>query len=172
MRQLDYQLRVLDVLDAYLDVLKPEKAKAEKVAVLAAQNPELGLTPHDYAEAAWKSLRAAGRLPASRADIPFSPRHDGIGRVVPNVTFKVPTGGGKTYLAVNAISRIMGRIPALCFGLCRTRRFMPKRSNTSKIASTLIARRLTVRQRGGSGSWKRVTGCTPPMWTGIYALWS
>tara|TARA_R110002049_G_scaffold161793_1_gene327338 strand:+ start:140 stop:2755 length:2616 start_codon:yes stop_codon:yes gene_type:complete len=109
MRQLDYQLRVLDVLDAYLDVLKPEKAKAEKVAVLAAQNPELGLTPHDYAEAAWKSLRAAGRLPASRADIPFSPRHDGIGRVVPNVTFKVPTGGGKTYLAVNAISRIMGR---------------------------------------------------------------
>ncbi|MEX0969990.1 MAG: DEAD/DEAH box helicase family protein [Paracoccaceae bacterium] len=109
MRQLDYQLRVLETLDAYLDVLKPEKAKADKVAELAAANPDLGLALPDYAETAWKALRAAGRLPASRADIPFSPRHDGIGRVVPNVTFKVPTGGGKTYLAVNAISRIMGR---------------------------------------------------------------
>ena len=29
--------------------------------------------------------------------------------MVPNVTFKVPTAGGKTYLAVNAISRILGR---------------------------------------------------------------
>lgn len=109
MRALDYQARVLDTLDAYLDALKPEKAKADKVAALAAENPDLGLTPPDFAQAAWERFKAAGRLPVSRADIPFSPRHDGIGRVVPNVTLKVPTGGGKTYLAVNAVSRIMGR---------------------------------------------------------------
>jgi type III restriction enzyme len=41
--------------------------------------------------------------------VPFSPRKDGIGRSVPNVVFKVPTGGGKTYLAVSALSRIFGR---------------------------------------------------------------
>jgi type III restriction enzyme len=109
MRQLDYQTRVLDTLDTYLDALKPEQEKAAKVATLAAENPELGLAPPDFTEAAWKALASAGKLPASRANIPFSPRHDGIGRVVPNVTFKVPTGGGKTYLAVNAVSRIMGR---------------------------------------------------------------
>lgn len=109
MRQLDYQARVLDTLDAYLDVLKPEKVKADKVVALAADNPDLDLTPPDFAAVAWKVLGEAGKLPLSRADIPFSPRHDGIGRVVPNVTFKVPTGGGKTYLAVNAVSRIMGR---------------------------------------------------------------
>ncbi|MFN3717243.1 MAG: DEAD/DEAH box helicase family protein, partial [Thiobacillus sp.] len=28
---------------------------------------------------------------------------------MPNATLKVPTGGGKTWLAVNAVSRIMGR---------------------------------------------------------------
>lgn len=54
-------------------------------------------------------MKDAGRLPPSRAGVPFSPRKDGIGRAVPNVTLKVPTGGGKTWLAVNSVSRIMGR---------------------------------------------------------------
>lgn len=109
MRVLDYQVRVLETLDAYLDALKPEKVKADKRAKLAADDPDLGLEPYDYPKGAWAALGAAGRLPASRANIPFSPRFDGIGRAVPNVTFKVPTGGGKTWLAVNAVSRIMGR---------------------------------------------------------------
>ena len=43
MRQLDYQTRVLETLDAYLDALKEQKAKADKVAALAAENPDLGL---------------------------------------------------------------------------------------------------------------------------------
>lgn len=109
MRTLDYQVRVLDAVDTYLDTLKPEQAKAEKVAALAAENPDLGLAPSDFPKAAWDTLYAAGRLPPSRANVPFSPRYDGIGRPVPNVTLKVPTGGGKTWLAVNAVSRIMGR---------------------------------------------------------------
>jgi type III restriction enzyme len=48
-------------------------------------------------------------LPASRAGISHSERKDGIGRPVPNAVLKVPTGGGKTYLAINALSRIFGR---------------------------------------------------------------
>ncbi|MHA1564762.1 MAG: DEAD/DEAH box helicase [Alphaproteobacteria bacterium] len=109
MRQLDYQARVLGTLDAYLDALSEQKTKADKIAELAAENPDLELTPPDFAKAAWDALKSTGRLPASRAAIPFSPRHDGCNHVVPNVTLKVPTGGGKTYLAVNAVSRIMGR---------------------------------------------------------------
>jgi hypothetical protein len=37
-----------------------------------------------------------------------APRKDGCDRPVPNVTLKVTTGGGKTYLAAQSISRIMG----------------------------------------------------------------
>lgn len=109
MRTLDYQARVLDTLDAYLDALKPEKARADKIAAMAAADPDLGLEVPDFTARAWDALKGAGRLPASRAAIPFSPRRDGVGRAVPNVTLKVPTGGGKTWLAVNGVSRIMGR---------------------------------------------------------------
>lgn len=108
-RQLDYQDRVLSTLDAYLDLLKEKKARADKVAALAAQDPDLGLAIPDFTKEAWEAMKAAGKLPASRAAIPFSPRMDGCSRPVPNAVLKVPTGGGKTWLAVTAVSRVMGR---------------------------------------------------------------
>lgn len=108
-RQLDYQDRVLSTLDAYLDFLKEKKARADKVAVLAAQDPDLGLAIPDFAKEAWEAMKAGGKLPASRTAIPFSPRMDGCDRPVPNAVLKVPTGGGKTWLAVSAVSRVMGR---------------------------------------------------------------
>lgn len=108
-RQLDYQDRALSTLDAYLDLLKEKKTRADKVAALAAQDPDLGLAIPDFAKEAWEAMKAAGKLPASRAAIPFSPRMDGCGRPVPNAVLKVPTGGGKTWLAVSAVSRVMGR---------------------------------------------------------------
>lgn len=109
MRELEYQARVLDTLNDYLDALKVQKIKADQIAVLAEENPDLGLTPPDFAEKTWDEMKAAGKLPPSRVNIPFSERFDGIGRPVPNLTLKVPTGGGKTFLAVNAVSRVMGR---------------------------------------------------------------
>lgn len=110
LRELDYQKRVLETLDAYLDVLGDEKSKADKVAALVAEQPDLGIELPDYAKKAWERIAATGKLPTSRAAIPFSPRADGIGRTVPNVVFKIPTGGGKTFLAANALSRIFGRL--------------------------------------------------------------
>ncbi len=108
-RQLDYQDRVLAILDAYIGVLKDEKARADKVAALAEQDPDLGLDIPDFPGRSWDAMKAEGRLPASRAGIEYSPRKDGCGRPVPNAVLKVPTGGGKTWLAVSAVSRIMGR---------------------------------------------------------------
>ena len=108
-RQLDYQDRVLTTLDAYLDLLKEKKAHADRIADLAAKNPDLSLPIPDFAKEAWEALKAETRLPASRAAIPFSPRFDGCNRPVPNAVLKVPTGGGKTWLAVSAVSRIMSR---------------------------------------------------------------
>ena len=48
-------------------------------------------------------------LPEARDDKPYSTRKDGIGRPVPNVCFKVPTGGGKTLLAAASVSKIFGK---------------------------------------------------------------
>lgn len=109
MRQLAYQERVLDTLDHYLTVLKDKKAASDAVAAVAAANPQLPIPVPDFTEAAWQQLADEPRLPKSRAGIPFSPRKDGCGRPVPNVTFKVPTGGGKTYLAAQGVSRVLGR---------------------------------------------------------------
>lgn len=108
-RQLDYQDRVLSTLEAYLDTLKEKKGRADRIATLAAADPDLGLAIPDFAKEAWESLGAAGKLPPSRAAIPFSPRMDGCGRPVPNTVLKVPTAGGKTWLAISSVSRIMGR---------------------------------------------------------------
>ena len=62
----------------------------------------------DFCKKAWESLKSQGRLPLSRAAIPFSPRFDGRGRPVPNAVLKVPTAGGKTWLAIRGISCIFG----------------------------------------------------------------
>ena len=109
LRQLDYQDRVLTTIDTCLDVLKEKKARADKIAAMAKEDPDLGLQVPDFAKDAWEELKKAGKLPASRAKMPYSERRDGVGRPVPNTVLKVPTGGGKTYLAVNGVSRIMGR---------------------------------------------------------------
>ncbi len=108
-RRLDYQERVLSTLDNYLDALRGKKHESDEVAELAASKPHLNVQIPDYAEGAWEALKASRELPESRAEIPFSPRVDGCGRPVPNVVMKVPTGGGKTWLAVSAVSRILGR---------------------------------------------------------------
>lgn len=108
-RQLDYQDRALSALQGYLVALKEKKARADRIATLAAADPDLELAVPDFAKEAWQALGEAGKLPASRATIPFSPRLDGCGRPVPNIVLKVPTAGGKTWLAISAVSQIMGR---------------------------------------------------------------
>ena len=108
-RQLDYQDRVLTAIDVYLVTLKTKKARSDKIAALAAQDPDLGVPIPDFAREAWEALKADGKLPPSRASIPYSPRMDGCDRPVPNAVLKVPTGGGKTWIAVSAVSKIMGR---------------------------------------------------------------
>ena len=107
-RRLEYQDRVLATLDAYIDHLQAEKRKSEKIRTLSDRE-DLELTIPDYAEKAWEKMKAESRLPSSRILVPFSPRTDGCGAPVPNVVLKVPTGGGKTWLAVSGVSRIMGR---------------------------------------------------------------
>ena len=48
-------------------------------------------------------------MPKIREKIPYSPRFDGTGKQVPNLTLKIPTGGGKTLLAAASVSKVYGR---------------------------------------------------------------
>ena len=108
-RQLDYQDRVLTAIDTYIDHLKTAKTEVDKVAALATDHPDIDLAIPDFSRKTWETLQSEGRLPASRAEIGYSERYDGCGRPVPNIVLKVPTGGGKTWLAVSGVSRVMGR---------------------------------------------------------------
>lgn len=110
MRAKDYQIEALATLDAWLDALVAERTKAERIAAVAAADPSLGIEPPDWTAKAWDVLRAAGRLPPGRAKFAFSPRRDGIDRPVPNACLKVPTAGGKTFLAASAVARIQARL--------------------------------------------------------------
>lgn len=111
LRQLDYQNRVLAVFDAYVTELIAGRATAARIEAHNAlqADPELRAPVPDFPAKAWAAMRAVGRLPPSRMAVPFSERLDGMNRRVPNVVFKVPTGGGKTLLAVSALSTLMGR---------------------------------------------------------------
>jgi type III restriction enzyme len=106
-RELVYQGRALAALDDWLGHLSVEKVNFDKVLQLRADNPDLDIAAPDFCGKAWGQLKG---LPAGK-DGPrtFSPRLSGDGLPVPNATLKVPTGGGKTYLACAALARVFGR---------------------------------------------------------------
>jgi type III restriction enzyme len=107
----EFQQTVLDTLDLYLDELRTQLMKADKIqeANKEETDPDLFRPVPDFPRNTWERLKIQDRLPAFRGNIPYSGRKDGIGNDVPNVCLKIPTGGGKTLLAANAVSRIMGR---------------------------------------------------------------
>ena len=117
MRQLRYQDCALATVDAWLDALSPAETEAEAVEAVRRAPPALPIPPADAPRAAWDVLAAAGRLPDTRVGVPFSPRVDGIGRAVPNATLKVPTGGGKTFLAVSAVAAVQARLLGRATGM-------------------------------------------------------
>ena len=57
---------------------------------------------------AWQTLNGAGEVPHSekKSSILYATRSDGAGRSIPHVCLKIPTGGGKTYLAASILSKL------------------------------------------------------------------
>jgi type III restriction enzyme len=111
LRDLEYQITSLALFDDYLTELTRQKRKADKIADFNTKetDPDLIQEVPDFPRKTWEALKGASKLPPSRINIPYSPRPDGIGRPVPNVVFKVPTAGGKTFMAISALSRLFGR---------------------------------------------------------------
>lgn len=100
----DYQLKVLEYLEGYLAELKSQKAEKQDYFEFQKQKGKEAVSPErsDYCQLAWESLKA--KIAVYRSD--YTVRKDGMERNIPNICFKVPTGGGKTLLATAAIQRI------------------------------------------------------------------
>ena len=111
----DYQQRVLDIFNIYLQELATAKLRAEKIdkANQSQEDPDLRIAPIDWPKVAWQSLQGKGLI-KDRKDgnttIPFSPRVDELNNAVPAICYKIPTGGGKTLLAAASISALLGKL--------------------------------------------------------------
>ena len=108
-RELEFQTKVFNTLDYYLEQLVDKKANADEVKKINAETPNIKIPIPDFTEETWRALKTERRLPDSRFFIPFSPHKNGLKEPVPNVTLKVPTGGGKTWLAVKSASMILNK---------------------------------------------------------------
>ena len=80
----EYQQTTLDAVKSYLELLADWRAKAE-------EHPELEI---DFTARAWEKAEVLR---------PYRSRKNGIGQALPNYCLKIPTGGGKTFLAVKVI---------------------------------------------------------------------
>ncbi|HEX5057345.1 MAG TPA: DEAD/DEAH box helicase family protein [Gammaproteobacteria bacterium] len=106
----EYQQGVLKRLDRYLAVLMAKRDDAEEFVEFQKSKGRT-VSLGDYCREAWDQLNAERLLPylyqnGNPVVAPYITRTDGLQRSIPNICFKVPTGGGKTLLAAAALERI------------------------------------------------------------------
>ena len=114
----DYQQQALDTLDRYIDELENKRQQVDRIPHgLLRESPEnftedLRRQLEDYPSHTWNTLRDTSVLPGvtnSRGGIEIP---DHISRTsaseepIPHVCFKIPTGGGKTLLGVEAVRHL------------------------------------------------------------------
>ncbi|HLH51850.1 MAG TPA: DEAD/DEAH box helicase family protein [Roseiarcus sp.] len=109
MRLKDYQTGALDTLSTYLKILRAEDDKrAQELFDIdklpAATREKIIAMLGDPVDTAWAAAQAH-RVAASPD--PWRSLKDGVGRSIPYVCLKLPTGGGKTLLAAHAVDRIL-----------------------------------------------------------------
>ena len=116
-----YQEQALETLERYLEALKEARKEADELSTVNINElPEVvrkqfiasAHKAKDYPRVAWDSLREEAVLPGVSEDngqdlIPeYIPRKAASGEPIPHVCLKVPTGGGKTLLGVEAVRRL------------------------------------------------------------------
>jgi len=117
----DYQQQVLDTLDRYLEALKEARQQAVELttldlntlpAVVRESTRDAVRQAENYPHVAWENLREAFILPgipnAQGQDLipEHISRESAAGEPIPHVCLKVPTGGGKTLLGVEAVRHL------------------------------------------------------------------
>ena len=107
----EFQESVLEKLDYYLQTLKSDRKDYKELVEL--QKTKGNQVPiGDYCKSTWENLTNENKLPTFKdkkevSQVPlYNSKKDGLGNFIPNICFKVPTGGGKTLLGVHAIERI------------------------------------------------------------------
>jgi type III restriction enzyme len=105
----DYQVRVLDTLSGYLNLLGEEfvnraRILADMEKLPAATRDKILSTLGDPVLEAWKSSQVKG---IAASPDPWRSLGDGVGRSIPHICLKLPTGGGKTLLAAHGVDRIL-----------------------------------------------------------------
>ena len=107
----EYQTRVMEKLDVYLQRLSAKHTEEEEYAEFQRSKGR-AVPLSRFPEAAWEELSAERLLPwhtdsAGRTHVPpYVTRRDGLERSIPHACLKVPTGGGKTLLATAAVERV------------------------------------------------------------------
>ena len=107
----DFQSDVLEKLNQYLNIL--EKAyQEEKVLVDHYKKKDQKRNFTGFCKKTWEKLDENGQIPISRdkrdhiQKLPYLPKKDELGNSIPNICLKIPTGGGKTLIGVNAVESI------------------------------------------------------------------
>ena len=99
-----YQIQILDNLSEYLKILdtnlknKIEFYNFQKLKGTKDTDP----LKSDYCFNTWNDIKKSIDVKNQS----YFSRLDGIGNEIPNICFKVPTGGGKTLLAAHTLMRL------------------------------------------------------------------
>ena len=100
-----YQLGAIETFGRYLDALEEARQESETVLeVLKQRGVDIPDAIRNYPQEAWKKLKDSGNVAQSAGE--YVSRTDDAGRPIPHLCFKVPTGGGKTFLATAALERL------------------------------------------------------------------
>lgn len=101
----EYQIRTLETFERWLRALSEAEEDARDDVERRTYRGRPVLPEHrNYPRHAWEQLATEGELPPGAGA--YVERQDGVGRPVPHICFKVPTGGGKTLLAAAALERL------------------------------------------------------------------
>ena len=89
----EYQTKTLNQVKRYLDLLYDLRLKNEEIVRQYGTDAAI-----DFPAKAWSKMEGLYRQ--------YTSRRDGLGRPLPCFCLKIPTGGGKTFLAVKTIDLI------------------------------------------------------------------
>ena len=101
----EYQTTALEAFERWLSALDRYKEESlEDINYYIKKGRSIPDYVLNYPQSAWKHLAQFGGVAESSRE--YISRFDSAHRPIPHVCFKVPTGGGKTLLAVSSLERL------------------------------------------------------------------
>ncbi|MCY4653684.1 MAG: DEAD/DEAH box helicase family protein, partial [Dehalococcoidia bacterium] len=101
----EYQSRTLEAFGRWLEALETARFQSEvQISALQGVGADIPDEIRNYPKSAWSKLAETGNVAESAGE--YVDRTDEADRPIPNVCFKIPTGGGKTLLAAAALERL------------------------------------------------------------------